>query len=690
MRKSLTRTLACIMAVIMCICGLPMGNVNVTARAASSIPSDAVEFNGSYYKLYDETTNWSEANSKCKSLGGHLVTITSSAEQNFVSGLTTSMERAVVWIGATKSGSTWTWITGEPWGYENWNVGENEPSGDGNYVQMITKLDGSHNLAIGAWNDKYSIKRPGDFWGDVGFICEWEKKLPKGYDFQKDSYNFENRGESISEKYFTTIYESGPGKQLYENQSKVSNGGLCFGMAYTTAAIYNGLPSATSIYNNHIFSDSTYCDVLRDASKSSMLMCGNNEISVKDYIKYAFIYQMSSEVSDSSMATWGDISGLKKLVQSFLNNDLICVTIGLSHYVQDKNGKRKKDSGHRVLAVGIDGNDILIDDPNNMKSLERLTINDDGSWSFSGGWSSEDTLIRYQTDIYRPYQILLTGKKATVNPALLEDDTVETYIESMERLDSDKVLLSVDCNDNYTISCSDYVEIADCDGVDTAVSNNTTDMYWISNDKTVTVSDIKGENNTVSLAGDDTIIDATVTEGSAVTMTIDEDDINAQLDTQIGAKCELSFESTGTDEEDIVIAVSGTSSASEVTATQTETGIIVTGLSNGTVTLSKDDEIISTQEITDAVSDIEITYDKDGSTDDMNVSYDVAEHEHTDADNDGKCDTCGEEIATAQPEACSCICHKGGKVYKIINKIVRVFWKLFRINQTCACGKRHY
>ncbi|MCM1364210.1 MAG: hypothetical protein NC122_04725 [Faecalibacterium sp.] len=41
------------------------------------------------------------------------------------------------------------------------------------------------------------------------------------------------------------------------------------------------------------------------------------------------------------------------------------------------------------------------------------------------------------------------------------------------------------------------------------------------------------------------------------------------------------------------------------------------------------------------------------------------------------------------PDTCSHMCHKGGFV-GFIYKIVLVFWKLFRINQTCACGAQHY
>ena len=59
--------------------------------------------------------------------------------------------------------------------------------------------------------------------------------------------------------------------------------------------------------------------------------------------------------------------------------------------------------------------------------------------------------------------------------------------------------------------------------------------------------------------------------------------------------------------------------------------------------------------------------------------------DHTDADQDGKCDTCGKDMT----ENCTCICHKGGFL-GFIYRIIRIFWKLFGTNKTCACGQAHY
>lgn len=59
---------------------------------------------------------------------------------------------------------------------------------------------------------------------------------------------------------------------------------------------------------------------------------------------------------------------------------------------------------------------------------------------------------------------------------------------------------------------------------------------------------------------------------------------------------------------------------------------------------------------------------------------------HVDADGDRVCDNCSAALET---EKCGCICHKGG-FEGFIYKIVRIFWKLFKIKKECACGAMHY
>lgn len=66
---------------------------------------------------------------------------------------------------------------------------------------------------------------------------------------------------------------------------------------------------------------------------------------------------------------------------------------------------------------------------------------------------------------------------------------------------------------------------------------------------------------------------------------------------------------------------------------------------------------------------------------------------HIDSDKDDVCDYCGKKISAPDPsdpsKDCTCICHKTGFM-GFIYKIIRIFWKLFKINKYCSCGQAHY
>ncbi len=73
-----------------------------------------------------------------------------------------------------------------------------------------------------------------------------------------------------------------------------------------------------------------------------------------------------------------------------------------------------------------------------------------------------------------------------------------------------------------------------------------------------------------------------------------------------------------------------------------------------------------------------------GSTENYQVLK--ATGKHTDGDGNGICDVCSKNMAAD----CDCICHNDNAFMKFIYKIVSFFWKLFKMSQTCECGKAHY
>ncbi|MBQ7577622.1 MAG: hypothetical protein IJT21_05050 [Synergistaceae bacterium] len=143
-------------------------------------PSVNNEWNNHRYEIYNESLTWEEARQRCESLGGHLVTITSDAEQTFITQLLTvsSTNYSVYWIGANADSSgAWHWVTDEVFEKQYSNFAANQPNGDGNYLQIFA--------SSGLWDDTRQ-----DTGTEHGFICEWDEEQKAVTEAALDS-NFE-------------------------------------------------------------------------------------------------------------------------------------------------------------------------------------------------------------------------------------------------------------------------------------------------------------------------------------------------------------------------------------------------------------------------------------------------------------------------------------------------------------------
>jgi len=131
--------------------------------------------NGHRYKVFDLNMTWYEAKAYCENLGGHLATITSQEEQDLINTLIKNGSSNFYWLGATDEiiEGDWRWITGEKWGYTNWDSSQpdNHSGIDGveeNYLTLRSN---------GRWNDLQAIgdSRDSASLAFAGFICEWEQ-----------------------------------------------------------------------------------------------------------------------------------------------------------------------------------------------------------------------------------------------------------------------------------------------------------------------------------------------------------------------------------------------------------------------------------------------------------------------------------------------------------------------------------
>lgn len=118
-----------------------------------------------YEIISERNLTWEEAKQKCEEAGGHLVTITSQEEMDYIYE-TLDIGNGRYWIGAYRDDdSNWMWVTGEEWDYTNWNEGEPNDS---------SNVKSNENRAVtwsqGKWNDLNEENTSEQY----GYICEWD------------------------------------------------------------------------------------------------------------------------------------------------------------------------------------------------------------------------------------------------------------------------------------------------------------------------------------------------------------------------------------------------------------------------------------------------------------------------------------------------------------------------------------
>ena len=96
------------------------------------------------FKYFTTPRSPAAAEESCQALGGHLASIHSLEEHNFVTGMASS---DIFWIGGVdvNNNGTWEWTDGSSFDYSNWRAGQ--PNG-GEYYIAIGDAQGG-----GDWRD---------------------------------------------------------------------------------------------------------------------------------------------------------------------------------------------------------------------------------------------------------------------------------------------------------------------------------------------------------------------------------------------------------------------------------------------------------------------------------------------------------------------------------------------------------
>ena len=116
------------------ITGVTAAAVVGIAATVAGAQSGAVQWraadggNGHWYAAHLTWLEWDNARTFAESIGGHLATVSTAAENEFVADRT-SLQYQDYWLGAKRTGSSCSppcleWITGEPWIFEVWVTGD--------------------------------------------------------------------------------------------------------------------------------------------------------------------------------------------------------------------------------------------------------------------------------------------------------------------------------------------------------------------------------------------------------------------------------------------------------------------------------------------------------------------------------------------------------------------------------------
>lgn len=121
------------------------------------------------YQIFKGVHTWREAKVFCEILDGHLATMTTDEENQFVYWFMRDQGFLTAYFGLSDEQrvGNWIWVTGEPFEYTNWHRGEPSRSGRERYGMYFYKhLDGT-------WNDAHFYE---DAEVDPGcsYICEWD------------------------------------------------------------------------------------------------------------------------------------------------------------------------------------------------------------------------------------------------------------------------------------------------------------------------------------------------------------------------------------------------------------------------------------------------------------------------------------------------------------------------------------
>jgi len=193
--------------------GMKLDNIRIYNRALSSAEvgqiyeaevgnldsdgdglTDAWERGYGRYQVIPGDITWAQAKADSEARGGHLVTLTSLAEQDFVvnllgsklsEGISMNVIGAYQTSKLNEPSGDWAWVTGETWSYANWNGAPDNNQGNQDYGYLIGNINGGY-----------------PYWDDVEGTSYFSRYILE-FGYPTDPFNSDTDGDGFDDKVET-------------------------------------------------------------------------------------------------------------------------------------------------------------------------------------------------------------------------------------------------------------------------------------------------------------------------------------------------------------------------------------------------------------------------------------------------------------------------------------------------------
>lgn len=167
------------------------------------------EYNQHLYFVPENALFWDDSKEACERMGGHLVTISSQGENDFVKDTIIAEGKAgylPLGFSDAEKEREWKWVTGEEITYTNW-TGREPNNGNGGAPQ-----NHAYMYSNGGWDDGW------DYYNRY-YMCEWDSKEELIYGIEnyiKESFKFENSAKVIVTDFDDVSFNSNEIKAYFE------------------------------------------------------------------------------------------------------------------------------------------------------------------------------------------------------------------------------------------------------------------------------------------------------------------------------------------------------------------------------------------------------------------------------------------------------------------------------------------